>query len=115
MNRPSRTPELLASGVLGLAVAAGVLVVIEGRAPPRERATDEFQRLVGGLGFGPAVDVARCPFGFDPRLDPDDQEDQEPIPGGYFFCPHHGAGVFAYPPLDWPGPPPTGDGDGQAP
>jgi hypothetical protein len=65
----SRGAGLLAALLL-LSVAACALFLAEGYGRQRRaHRSEEFQRLVGGLGFGPAVDLAGCPFGFDPRLD----------------------------------------------
>ena len=54
----------------------------------------EFQHLVGGLGSGPAVDLAGCPCCFDARLADGCRSDLGPIPGGGFFCPEHGCSIF---------------------
>ncbi len=96
----SRGPALLGAALLALVAAAGVALTVAARPPAGqvERAA-EFQRLVGGLGFGPAVDLERCAFGFDPRLCPACPNDGGPIPGGMFFCPYHAAAVLDYPPL----------------
>jgi hypothetical protein len=80
---------------------AGAILVIEEhtqrrRAIPRE----EFQRLVGGVGFGPALDLSGCANCFDPRLDGSCEQECGPIPGGACFCPRHAGSVFFYPPLD---------------
>lgn len=58
-----------------------------------------FQNLVGGLGFGPAQDLAHCPFHFDPRLGRCRQDEWGPLADGASLCPHHGGSVFCYPPL----------------
>ena len=48
--------------------AAGAVLVCDFQARPQQQETaKEFQQLVGGLGFGPAVDLSRCAFSFDPR------------------------------------------------
>ena len=49
---------------------------------PGERS---FQELVGGLGFGPALDLSRCEFSFDPRLCPGCPADLGPVPAGRCF------------------------------
>jgi hypothetical protein len=78
-----------------VAVLAG-----EDRAQHRRMAHSEsFQHLVGGLGFGPAVDLSNCAFAFDPRLEPGCRQDGGPIPGGACFCPRHAGSVLSYPPL----------------
>ena len=82
-----------------LAVAAGSVLVVDGRASPGRSGAD-FHRVVGGLGFGPALDGSDCPFGLDPRLDGACGLDGGPVPGGACFCPVHGGGRFTYRPLD---------------
>jgi hypothetical protein len=77
--------------------AAAVLVREAGSDAGREARSAEFQRLVGGLGFGPTTHLSPCPFGFDPRLSPGCELDQGPIPGGRHFCPCHAGSVFAFP------------------
>ena len=102
MNRAA--PSLLLILIVTLAIAAGAAVLVADRTQTRPAArAAEFQRLVGGLGLGPATDLARCPFGFDPRLSPECQENLGPIPGGIHFCPHHAGSVFFYPRLDCSG------------
>jgi hypothetical protein len=82
--------------LLLLVVASAAVLVAEDRSLAH---TEEFQRLVGGLGFGPALDLSGCAFGFDPRLDGGCAEECGPVPGGASFCPHHAGSVFSYPPL----------------
>jgi hypothetical protein len=96
---------LLGVVVLLLGGAVAVLVVEPASLARRESHSREFQQLVGGLGFGPATDLASCPFAFDPRLCPDCARDLGPIPGGRYFCPHHAAAVLDYPPLPGGDPP----------
>jgi hypothetical protein len=108
--------EILGLLILGLAATAGVLLAVADRSRrDRESAAEEFQQLVGGLGFGPTVDVTHCPFGFDPRLDTGCQEDHGPVPGGFSFCPLHANAVFVYPPPDQVESPQEGNGDAQVP
>lgn len=86
--------------ILALGVAAGGVMVVDSLGPNHSREkTEEFQRLVGGLGFGPAVDLSQCAFNFDPRLGPDCPHNQGPLPGGAWFCPHHGCSILYYPSL----------------
>jgi hypothetical protein len=80
-----------------LLVAASAAILVAGSRPPAH--TEEFQRLVGGLGFGPALDLSGCAFGFDPRLDGGCAEECGPVPGAACFCPRHAGSVFSYPPL----------------
>ena len=87
--------------LLLLAVAAGAVLVTEGRAQRRrEERSEQFQHLAGGLGFGPALDLSGCAFGLDPRLDGSCAEDRGPIPGGACFCPRHAGSVLYYAPRE---------------
>jgi hypothetical protein len=95
----SQAGALLLSVVLTLATAAGLALLLDGwPAVGRQERSEEFQRLVGGLGFGPALDLDRCAFAFDPRLCPVCSQDVGPIPGGTSFCPYHASSPFDYPP-----------------
>jgi hypothetical protein len=84
-------------------LALGVLGIEEVFGRRRQERADDFERLVGGVGFGPAPHLAGCAFGFDPRLDGRCAADRGPIPGGTCFCPGHAGSVFYYPPLVSPG------------
>jgi hypothetical protein len=95
---PSRTPTVLFALIVALVVAAGLVLVLGDRPRPEARSR-EFHQLVGGLGYGPAVDLSGCAFTFDPRLCPDCPHHTGPIPAGSFFCPHHAFSIYAYPPL----------------
>jgi hypothetical protein len=92
-------PNIVLAGILALTLTAGIIVALENRDRARAESQD-FQRLVGGLGFGPALDLARCPNSFDPRLCPHCPADLGPVPGGGGFCPQHACSVFDYPPLE---------------
>jgi hypothetical protein len=64
-------PVAVLLGTLALVLGAGVILLTEAGTQAAESArAEEFQRLVGGLGFGPAVDLSGCAFAFDPRLCP---------------------------------------------
>ena len=78
-----------------------IYVVALGARPDVAEAAQarEFQRLVGGLGFGPALDLERCAFSFDPRLCPTCPNDWGPTPAGMCFCPYHAAALRDYPAL----------------
>jgi hypothetical protein len=94
----SRGPGVFAALLLLAGTAAAVLAA-EAWAQRRGRdQTEAFQRLVGGLGFGPATVLGGCPFGFDPRLDGVCGAECGPVPGGRCFCPRHAGSVFFYPP-----------------
>lgn len=95
----ARTNGLFVALLVLTGAAAAVLAMERSAGERRARQTAAFQHLTGGLGFGPAVDLAECPFGFDPRLDPACALDRGPIPGGSCFCPRHAGSLFVYPPL----------------
>jgi hypothetical protein len=102
-------PFLVLGTIAVLASAAVALLIVDaaGRPQQAERSA-EFQRLVGGLGFGPAMDLTRCPNSFDPRLEDRCADDVGPLPGGARFCPLQGGSIFYYPPLENSGPPVSG-------
>jgi hypothetical protein len=85
---------LLLSLVLGAAAVLG----LDARARRRHEArAEEFQRLVGGLGFGPALDLSGGPNRFDPRLDGRDADE---------VASARALSIFSYPPPDRPTAPP---------
>ncbi len=95
----STLPRLVLMSLIGLSVAAGAILVAESRRNPvASRQSREFQQMVGGLGFGPAIDLSRCTLAFDPRLGPVCDSQLGPIPGGGFVCPYHACSVFDYSP-----------------
>jgi hypothetical protein len=96
--RPT-APHTVLAIILGLTCAAGAIVLLESADRHAGEGAD-FQRLVGGLGFGPALDLSRCANSFDPRLCPHCPGDTGPVPGGGRFCPEHAGSVLDYPPLE---------------
>src|SRR5262245_50837946 len=94
------TPWVLLMGIATLAIAAIAVTVLDASPRPADqKRSEEFQRLVGGLGFGPALDLSRCAFSFDPRIEGDCHWNTSPIPGGFYFCPQHASSLFYYPQL----------------
>jgi hypothetical protein len=93
-----QAPLVLLAAILTLTVAAGVIVLVES-GDRGTAAAREYQELVGGLGFGPAVDLSRCANSFDPRMCRHCPADFGPIPGGSPFCPQHACSVLYYPAL----------------
>jgi hypothetical protein len=86
--------------LLLLTGAAGAVLVVEdrrGRELPAR--AESFQRLVGGLGFGPALDLSACVSDFDPRLEGSCSMDYGPIAGGACFSSRQMGSVFFYPAL----------------
>jgi len=92
MRRGERGPALLLAVTVALPLMAAV--VLARGAPPATRATDSdaFQRLVGGLGLGTAVDLSGCAPLFDPRDGGACSFRHDPLPCGSFFCPAHSGG-----------------------
>jgi hypothetical protein len=93
-----KSPYFVLIGIVTLAIGAGAIIGVESRDRGGARA-QEYQHLVGGLGFGPAVDLSRCASSFDPRLCGRCPEELGPIPGGGCFCPHHACSILYYPAL----------------
>jgi hypothetical protein len=95
-----KAPLIVLTIILTLAFGAGIILVVEsqdlGNATARSQ---EYQELVGGLGFGPAVNLSRCAFSFDPRVCHRCPADLGPIPGGGCFCPYHACSILYYPGL----------------
>jgi hypothetical protein len=92
-------PLLVLAGIVGLMLAALALIVLDvAMYPRREEQSADFQRLTGGLGFGPSLSLESCPHSFDPRLDPGGVNEEIPF-GPAPFCPQPGGSIFYYPPL----------------
>jgi hypothetical protein len=87
--------------LLLLSGAAGAVLVLENRRGDELPArAASFQRLVGGLGFGPALSFSDGASDLDPRLEEGVSMDFGPIVGGGCFRGRRGASVFFYPPLE---------------
>jgi len=94
MTGKGLTSLILGLSFLCIGAAAAVASSFADNHGSRTRQQD-FQRLVGGLGTGPAVDLSGCPFSFDARLANSCRYDRGPIPGGASFCREHGCSVFS--------------------
>jgi hypothetical protein len=92
----SKKPALLLAAILSLAIMAGLTLTLGAGSTVEEARAQEFHRLVGGLGYGPALDLSGCDFAFDPRLATGCSYDCGPIPCGLYFCPHHAGSIFEY-------------------
>lgn len=95
-------PQLLVTYCLAISTLLAAGVMAAQNWLPREGIVArraEFQSLVGGLGFGAAVDLSECAFSFDPRLRPNCSHIEGPIPAGFFLCPKHMGRVTGYPHL----------------
>jgi hypothetical protein len=94
------SPRLIAVVLAMFFIAACALMTADSLAPAAgDGQAEELQKLVGGLGCGPAVDLSRCAFSFDPRLCPDCPLNQAPVPGAIYFCSQHGCSILYCRPL----------------
>ena len=101
----STLPRIVLASLIGLSAAASAIVLAESRRNPLAAGRSrEFQQMLGGLGFGPAIDLSRCTLAFDPRLAPVCDSQLGPISGGGFVCPHHASSVFDFSPAVAPPP-----------
>jgi hypothetical protein len=89
----SHRENLLLACIGLLTATAGVWLALDGERK-QGRHQEQFQTLVGGIGFGPAVAIAEWDFAFDPRLAATCAQDLAPIPGGACFWPYHGCTVL---------------------
>ena len=92
----ANSPRRVAIGVLFLAVGAALSVAVSAHRGGGTGPGRDFQRLVGGLGFGPALDLSRCDFTFDPRVGNVCPGNLGPIPSGRVFCPEHACSIFPF-------------------
>jgi hypothetical protein len=93
--------RLLASWSLLALVLSLVGVLAQESSRPHEIVArqNEFQSLVGGLGFGSSVNLSPCSFSFDPRMQPACSHVAGPIPAGFALCPAHLGCATSYPHL----------------
>jgi hypothetical protein len=91
----SRTPLSLLLIILMLVIGAGFVLAVDGGGHSSGRA-QEYQQLVGGLGFGPALDLSTCANSFDPRVSNQRPAPLGPFPDGSAFCPQNGFAIFFY-------------------
>jgi len=98
-----------ATFVLILTLAhAGLLVLVlawDGARQDRQAsmATRRFQRVVGGMGLGASIRPKWCFVNFDPRIEHCTCSEQ-PLAGGYCYCPEHSGTVswfFVLDPQKW--------------
>jgi len=88
-----------------LVLAAGLLLAtlaLLGREAVRRTGHDletvhTFQRMAGGLGLGASVRPRWCFVNFDPRIEHCTCMEQ-PVPGGYCYCPEHSGTVSSFAP-----------------
>ncbi|MBM4072990.1 MAG: hypothetical protein FJ271_29300 [Planctomycetes bacterium] len=93
-------PRFIFVGILMLTMLAAAALTADNLSLARRRShADEFQRLLGGLGLGPSVDLAGCPMCFDARASFACKEDEGALPGSKFLCRHHACSVLRYRPI----------------
>jgi hypothetical protein len=93
-----RASAILFASTVVLALAAGSLLAVAGRddsARQRDLRGADFQRLVGGLGFGADLDLSQCSACFDPRLSRT-CDYIGPLPEGAAYCQRHSARMFDF-------------------
>jgi hypothetical protein len=91
--RPDLKLLVLAAGLLVATLA--VLGLESGRRSGDDLQTvRQFQRMAGGLGLGATVRPRWCFVNFDPRIEHCTCAEQ-PVPGGYCYCPEH-TGTVSY-------------------
>lgn len=83
-------------------LAAVSLVAYDTFRPANPAAAASFQRLVGGLGLGPAVDLSVCRQAFDPRVCAGCSHECGPLLAGSAYCRHHAMSVFPLPAAETP-------------
>jgi hypothetical protein len=94
--------RLVTSNLLLIAIAALVVLAVTiwihdaVTAKQSEEMSEDFQSLVGGLGFGPALDLSNGSYTYDPRLG-DRAELDEPLPGAAQNGSGNPFSIFSYP------------------
>jgi hypothetical protein len=93
---------LLVGILVFLVASVAAILIVEGPAhAERASRSEAFQRLLGGIGFGAATDLASSAFDFDPRLESTSSQGHGAIPGGSCFSWRRGCGTLIYyPSLD---------------
>ena len=75
-------PRLILVAIITLTLLAATVLVRDAVATPRLEKSEDFQSLVRGLGFGPALDLSQGTHRFDPRLYGELTDVDAPLPGG---------------------------------
>ena len=88
MSADGATRLLVVVSTLALGALA-VTTLGSHRSARSASASRDFQRLVGGLGLGPSLDLSRCAPAFDPRVGATCPERVGPIPAGDAFSAEH--------------------------
>ncbi|MFL5244979.1 MAG: hypothetical protein ACJ8FY_22990 [Gemmataceae bacterium] len=89
---------VLTLALLVLASVSGAILIAESHSQDgRQKHAEEFQNLVGGLGFGPSVDLSGPAFVFDPRLVESSFPLESPFPLGHYLGRGQAMSIFYYP------------------
>lgn len=92
----SRRAPFLLLVIVGLVLAAGTALGLAGRqTADHVESAATFQRLTGGFGFGPTLDLSGCPYQLDPRLGTACDSHTGPVPAGSLFCSGCGRYLFS--------------------
>jgi hypothetical protein len=94
-----RSLSFLLIVVLLAGTAVAVVAFDARRAQSAPAAAVEFQQLVGGLGMGSELSLARCAGGYGPRLASVCSHFFGPLPCGDVYCPCHSLSVFPVAPI----------------
>jgi hypothetical protein len=96
----SSAPNLVLAAIAALSLFAITVWIHDAVAAQRhEKMSEDFQSLVGGLGFGPALDLSNGTHSFDPRLDGEGADVDENLPGATRSGADNPLSIFRYPRL----------------
>ena len=92
-------PRLILVAITALTMLAATVLVRDAVATPRQEIAEDFQSLVHGLGFGPALDLSQGTHRYDPRLYGELTDVDAPLPGGERFDARDPFSIFPSAPL----------------
>ena len=88
------------TGLMGCLLAVAALwCCLPDNARAIRSESQGFQTVTGGLGLGPALNLAECSLAFDPRLGNVCDANCGPLIAGGFFCSRHAHSVFYLSPI----------------
>ena len=97
--RPLAPRLILLALIIMTLLSATVLLCDATAAQHHERMSKEFQTLVGGLGYGPALGLSQRAYRFDPRLCGDSMDTDGPLPRSVAFGARDPFSIFPSAPL----------------
>jgi hypothetical protein len=93
-------PRLILVAITALTMLAATVLVRDAVATHlREEMSEDFQSLVHGLGFGPALDLSQGTHRYDPRLYGELTDVDAPLPGGERYDARDPFSIFPSAPL----------------